>query len=84
MYRVILTTQAGRAYKKLPEQAALLVAEAIDSLVRDPFLNSLDIKKLKPPLYGYRLRIRDWRVLYTVEDNIIDIHTIKNRKDVYK
>ena len=84
MYRVILTTKAGRAYKKLPRKAALLITQRINALAQDPFSNSLDIRKLEPPLQGYRLRVRDWRILYTIEGFVIDIQAIKNRKDAYK
>lgn len=84
MYRVILTTKAGRVFKKLPKEVALLIVEAIEKLTLDPFSSFLDIKKLKYPLEGYRLRVRDWRILYTIENDIIDIQEIYNRKDAYK
>jgi len=84
MHRIVLTAKASREYKKLPEQAVSFVNAAIDHLALDPFSKSLDIKKLKSPFNGYRLREREWRILYTVDRKIIEIYSIKNRRDAYK
>lgn len=32
----------------------------------------------------FKLRIGDWRVIYTIEDTVIVIQAVGHRKDVYK
>ena len=44
-----------------------------------------DVKKLKPPLTGLRLRCSDYRVFFDHKDpNKIDITAVRHRKDAYR
>lgn len=83
-YRVVLTPAADRQLAKLPRQAREMVAAAIVTLASNP----------RPPgsvkLAGggdlWRIRVRDYRVVYTVVSGelIVTVVTIGNRKDVYR
>jgi mRNA interferase RelE/StbE len=42
-----------------------------------------DVKALKG-VNGMRLRAGDWRVLFTVKANIITIHAVGHRRDIYE
>lgn len=42
-----------------------------------------DVKKLTDHSPQYRLRIGDYRVLFDIEDQVIVIHRIRNRREVY-
>jgi mRNA interferase RelE/StbE len=42
-----------------------------------------DIKRLREAEAMYRLRMGDYRILFDVENDVIIIHRIGNRKDVY-
>ena len=42
-----------------------------------------NIKRLREAEAAYRLRMGDWRILFDVEDDVILIRRIGNRKDVY-
>ena len=42
-----------------------------------------NIKRLLEAEAAYRLRMGDWRILFDVEDDVILIRRIGNRKDVY-
>jgi mRNA-degrading endonuclease RelE of RelBE toxin-antitoxin system len=51
------------------------------------FLNDRigDVKKLKPPLTGLRLRCGDYRVFFDrQDDNNIAIIAVRHRKDAYR
>ncbi len=50
----------------------------------DPFSHILDIKKLQKPEVDYRLRIGEYRILYSVKKDIITVYKIRHRKDVYR
>jgi mRNA interferase RelE/StbE len=41
-----------------------------------------DVKALKG-IAGMRLRVGDWRVLFTIKANTITIHAIGHRRDIY-
>jgi mRNA-degrading endonuclease RelE of RelBE toxin-antitoxin system len=43
-----------------------------------------DVKKLKPPLTGFRLRCGDCRVFFDRKDNNIEITAVHHRKDAYR
>lgn len=44
-----------------------------------------DVKKLKTPLTGFRLRCADYRVFFDLQgENTIEITSVRNRKDAYR
>ena len=44
-----------------------------------------DVKKLKPPLKGFRLRCGDYRVFFNLQSaNAIEITAVKNRREAYR
>jgi mRNA-degrading endonuclease RelE of RelBE toxin-antitoxin system len=44
-----------------------------------------DVKKLKPPLTGFRLRCGDYRVFFDLKnEGAIEITAIRHRKDAYR
>ena len=44
-----------------------------------------EVKKLKPPLTGFRLRCGDYRVFFDLhERNAIHITTIRHRREAYR
>jgi mRNA-degrading endonuclease RelE of RelBE toxin-antitoxin system len=44
-----------------------------------------DVKKLKPPLIGFRLRCGDYRVFFDLKDaDAIEITAVRHRKEAYR
>jgi mRNA-degrading endonuclease RelE of RelBE toxin-antitoxin system len=44
-----------------------------------------DVKKLKPPYTGFRLRCGDYRVFFDPkDDNAIEVTSVRNRRDAYR
>lgn len=81
MYQIILKKKAQKFIDKLPANERRRVVFAIERLP-----NGEDIKKLK----GYddllRLRVGDYRIIYTVDNGklIVFVIDIDNRGDIYK
>ena len=46
--------------------------------------NSRGIKKLHTPFEGFRRRVGKYRILFVVNNKVIEIYKIGLRKDVYK
>ena len=80
IYKIIFEKQAQKFLEKQDKNNRLRLYKAIYKLP-----NGSNIKKLKGHNL-YRLRVGDYRIIYTVEDAIrlIDIENIDNRGDVYK
>jgi len=84
MHKITFSKQADKALRKMPRNLALKIAKKIKLLALDP--NSMrNVKKLTHHP-AYRLRIGDWRVVYTVNDTELIIHVvkIKTRGEIYK
>ena len=85
MTRVVLTSEGRREYKKLPRDLQILIADTFNAeFAQNPFSQSLHIRKLKPPFPGYRVRLRGYRIMFTLEPEIVRIYRIRLRKDAYK
>lgn len=59
--------------------------EKIEALAADPMVPNNNVKKLTNHP-GYRLRVGDWRVVYTIHDQalLIAVVRIAPRGDVYQ
>jgi len=84
MFSIEYSKTARKALKNMPRNAARLVMEKIEALAADPMAPNNNIKKLTNHP-GYRLRVGDWRVVYTIHEQalLIAIVRIAPRGDVY-
>ncbi len=83
MYIIEIKKSAYKELSKVPTQEASKIIEEIDALAENP--RPQGVKKLKGE-EGYRIRVGDYRVIYTIEDvvKIVEIQRIRHRKDAYK
>lgn len=84
MYKITFSKQADKALRRMARNIALTIGKKIKELSHNP--NGMRNAKKLTNYPGYRLRVGDWRVLYTVNDNELLIHVIniKTRGEVYK
>ena len=82
-YRVDITPSASRQLRKLDPPTARRVQGAIELLALDPRPPASRQLRGRP---GYRVRIGDWRVIYTVDDGILLVLVLRlgHRRDVYE
>ncbi len=82
-YRIVFKQSVAKDLRPIPNQDVQRILERIDQLAHDP----------RPPesikLTGaekYRLRQGDYRILYTIEDDIVTVTIVKigHRRDVYQ
>jgi mRNA interferase RelE/StbE len=83
-YIIRFKKSAEREIEKLPASVVKRIVPAIDDLAFNPRPNGS--KKLKSKEEIWRIRIGDYRVLYSIEDviKIIEVRNIGHRKDIYK
>ena len=81
MYHIIIKKKAKKFIDKLPANERKRVVSAIEQLP-----NGEDIKKLKGHEDLLRLRVGDYRIIYSVDNGklIVYVIDIDNRGDVYK
>lgn len=80
MYKIIIKKKAKKFIDNLPKNERLRVAKAIEMLP-----NGEDIKKLKGHNNLLRLRVGDYRIIYTVENGELIVYVIDagNRGQIY-
>lgn len=80
-YDIEFKPKAFKDCKKIPKQALKQIFEKIELLQNDL---AGDVKKLTDFTPEYRLRVRNYRVLFEIENQVIVVYRIIHRKDAYK
>lgn len=82
-YEVIVSKSAQKELSKLPQQANDRIIPAILKLSEEP--RPPGSKKLKGSADSWRIRVGDYRVVYSVNDEIliVDVRRVGHRKDIY-
>ncbi|MEK7648715.1 MAG: type II toxin-antitoxin system RelE/ParE family toxin [Patescibacteria group bacterium] len=84
MYLVRIERRAVREFKKIDVSQQSIILEKISSILSlCPFPRGGNPKRLSGT-QAFRLRIGDYRVLYTVEGHSVFIYAIRHRKDTYR
>ena len=80
MYRIILKKRAKKFIDKLPKQEKIRLVTAIEQLP-----NGSDIKKMKGHDGLMRLRVGEYRVIYTVDNGelVVLVIDVGNRGEIY-
>ena len=83
-YTVIIENKAQKEFLKLSPPHDGFVKKGIDGLEKNP--RPQGVKKLAGTKDGYRVRIGDYRILYTIDDKkkIVTIYRIRHRREVYR
>lgn len=83
MYAIRIKKSAQKELEQITPPYNQKIIEAIDALATNPRPDG--VKKLKGE-EAYRIRIADYRVVYTIEDviQIVEVQRIRHRKDAYK
>ena len=81
-YKIELKKSAYKELKSIPKKDLKRILTKIESLSDNPRPN--DCKKLSA-LERYRIRQGNYRILYSIENEILTIYIVKigHRKDVY-
>jgi mRNA interferase RelE/StbE len=83
-YRVALTSSAEKELKKLPSQLIARIFPRLETLESNP--RPAGCKKLKGGENEWRLRVGDYRVVYTINDSKlkVEVTRIRHRSAVYE
>ena len=80
MYKIVIQKKAKKFIDKLPKNEKIRVVRAIEKLP-----DGEDIKKLKGHDQLLRLRVGDYRIIYTVDNGelIVIVIDVGNRGEIY-
>jgi len=83
MYKILLSNIAKKTLDKLPDDVFVRIDKKIQSLQFEP--RPIGCIKLSDN-DSYRIRVGDYRIIYTIKDKVLEIHIFKiaHRKEVYK
>jgi mRNA-degrading endonuclease RelE of RelBE toxin-antitoxin system len=74
--------EARADLRAIDRESALQILHCLDR-----YLDSRtgDVKRLKPPLSGFRLRCGDYRIFFDLKiENAAEITAVRHRKDAYR
>lgn len=82
-YTIILKRSAERELDELSEEVFTRITDRIQELELDP--RRQGSKKLRGS-NSYRIRIGDYRVIYTIDDRLetVEIVAVGHRRDIYR
>ena len=83
-YTVVFARSARKELESLPDQVVERVLPRIEDLVDSP--RPAGCRKLSGEQNLWRIRIGDYRVIYSVDDRerLVDIVAVRHRKDAYR
>ena len=80
-YDVKFKPRAVKNIERLPPRIQALILAGIDEMSND--LKG-DVKRLTNFTPEYRLRVREYRVLFEIEEETIVIYRIRHRREAYR
>ena len=83
-YDVALTSSAEKELKKLPGQWIARIVPRLENLASNP--RPSGCKKLRGGSREWRIRVGDYRVVYTIDDTdlLVEVTRIRQRSEVYE
>lgn len=83
-YSILWKPSAIKELEGLSPELISKVLKSVEILAEDPFPASC--RKIQGAEYSYRIRVGDYRVIYSVfkRELIIEIIRVRHRRDVYR
>ena len=83
-YSIRFLRSAEKDLRRIQKSRIPTILETIEALEENP--RPVGCRKLVGSESAYRIRVGDYRVVYTIEDTIriVEIDRIRHRKDVYR
>lgn len=85
MYKIIFKKEAAKSLDKLQRNVAKLIRKKLMAVAANPYAEHPNVRKLQGR-DGYRLRVREWRVIYEIQNDqmVILVLRIAPRGEVYR
>ncbi len=84
MFDYQFTKTSLKRFKKLPKDIQIRIVKKLDYFCSQEDPIDFAEPLTRSDLGQYRFRIGDYRVAFDLEDEILVIHDVDNRKDIYR
>ena len=84
MRRVNWSTAATKTLRRLPTNTVELIVGKVELYAGDPRSLAANVKSLRGTPGLMRLRVGDWRVVFTEDLEVVAVSSVGARGDVYK
>lgn len=81
MRTLVYTARALRALTRLDKQVAQQIRAKLGDYAE---FDRGDVTAMKGEANTFRMRVRDWRVVFTANHDTIVVRAVGHRRDVYK
>ena len=85
MYNIVFDKSAEKDLERLPNTTIKRVVKAIAKLEKEPL--PIGVKKLQATDEDlYRIRVGDYRIIYSLKEviKVVNVHKIRHRKEIYR
>ncbi|GHT16109.1 hypothetical protein AGMMS4956_17670 [Bacteroidia bacterium] len=84
MYKIVISNRVEKSLDKIPNHYLLKIKIAINELAQYP--RPFGCIKLEGSVNSYRIRVGIYRIIYTIEDDILTVKVVKvdHRSSAYK
>ncbi len=84
--QIVIARDARKALSRMQSAKARDIRQAIAGVAADPSARNPNLRPLKGIPNGFRIRVGDWRVSYTLDRaaGILDVHEITPRGGAYR
>ncbi len=85
-WKIVFQKSAYKEYQKLPQKFQEKIDKLLERLKINPFDDVLNFRKIQGREHFYRIRVGNYRIVYTLKKSILIIFIIRigHRKDIYK
>ncbi|MCK0198973.1 type II toxin-antitoxin system RelE/ParE family toxin [Ancylobacter sp. 6x-1] len=83
MKEITFSKDAARTLRKMPRNIALLIRAKLDQYASDPSSLANNVTAIKSEPGYFRLRVLDWRVVFSEDGFVISVIRIAPRGSVY-
>lgn len=82
MKEVAYSKSALKVLRRIPNNEAQKIMAKVRQYARDPRSQANNVKALAGSPF-IRLRVGDWRIIMDDQDNVLEVHKIGPRGDIY-
>lgn len=83
VYTIHLERRAERDLRRLPQGVIRRIDAILRQLAENPRPDGV-VKLSGETNAGWRVRVRDYRILYRIEGGRIEVYRIRHRRDAYR
>lgn len=83
MAQIAYSKETRKTLRRMPANVSALIRSKIEQYASEPLSLANNVKALKGEVRTLRLRVGDWRVIFTIEGDVLTVIRIRPRGSAY-